>query len=1498
MIMMLSWCLAVLLMPPPVAALFGNATVPDFWDDFSNNIASDLAPLISLFGEDVTKQFLSGSIHMLDGVLFSIAPLGILTVIVSVIRVCGGSLLKSLVGRSWEPHGQAEVELCSSTSPDVCELWSNGGICRVFGRPRILEFVISLDIKSNDLYPFKDGFNQGQPVCGIKFPKEALNKKDDRSDARFGNWEDVTPGESTWSGWYKEILEWIILDMVPKRRKQTDNATTSAGVRGDIEADPPRQDSSSPGDDELATYPNLTLNIARLSSRMVERYLRIACIAGVLLQGSSFAFTTWVTWFRPSVYDHYNGKELLPFFVLFISGSLMLQFGMWLSSLLIDFNSTERRFANPNKEGSKDNKKTVMVWLQPGGQRVGDQEFSAFAFAKPADEYINSWRSININRKVPKIFVLVAILFSFVGWICQFIGARGLHSTVALYQLGCTVLMSIIRAFIRSNGLEEKKNMLYKKNVEGCELDWFAHHITKTIKDESKFQSTIVKHVPLMSMIDAADAFASRCHNLKLETHSMPLSGGLNCEIIIRPDGGIVRLERTEEDPGGLNVFRRACQSVMTTIESSNGVISGVSLKRELKELIETSDGTKDSSEEEKLPNLSSLIIRIRSRLAYLTSESAQSRDQAWNTAIRDVATQLKLCMQTAADYVFSHTLVISAKTNKDAIFWTAVCKQNYPKEPQEDLICFSMFRENGKWSIDADYLEAVISLLYYSMEQEASRNPQMHIKHTDFMQKRFVLERHSEVDIEQFLQYWMQRLNYSRELAPATVGRSNLSIPITLKCVSNEFTDTASGDDQGGLPKHEMISMKASSSMLQLIAQDIFTIFMDRMSLLMEQVLPQPDMRFFDLVETTNLISSDVRARVNRHIESLVGILVSAGIATREEALMTIIPCLFDRGKLSGVYDLINGLIFQANRLKRKQKFREGERIIQGLLDLHLPVLNPRLVFSLCELYRSDFRQTGSQSGPLASESYRILQQRISDISPAGGTELSSVEDTVWIKDCYQKAMRDLFTTTGRGPSHTSPLDPWERKNNLDDEGFKNLKLDSLENGQTRILKAITLRDRFNIVGSSRRTRLRLLRWAIESGCLGLVEDIWAGEQKDDVDEGMKPESAFIGGSDEVFWAVASPKVHPNTIDIVEFLISGVAIDIGKPLNIPTMSTDKSQLVVVAWMDSQHETPMQDQYKRFGSALAAAAVISDTNILRLLVEKGRDDINRPLHSGKHGNALAAALYGASTEKFKYLLDSYCKTKQSKLRHSFDDNDSDYLGIEFKVGDFGNLLIAASYWGRADCVKLIWNSERTLRKARGGKMKIDKGNLWNEHSPSRSVTRSRTSSIQRNKSDPPLSSTIKGRLSILESNNLEVKVPSPEARRSFNFERGRGHGGDFPLLDSSPRGREWPSSKQIRPNTGVSNNTKGVSKGIDTNAGDAPSVRIDRPEPRLRVNDVVTYGRFRTAMEAAETPLSEEDEKRAKITFHHNKVEVAEILKKWIEEDEEEEKSQLPDPQI
>lgn len=110
--------------------------------EFSNNLLSDLAPLLTLFGKQVTKQFLSLSMGWADNILIAVGPLGIMTIIVSAIRVGGHKRFKAIIGRSRESKATGEAELLSSTSPEVCEMWNGQEIVRTFGAPKTKELIV------------------------------------------------------------------------------------------------------------------------------------------------------------------------------------------------------------------------------------------------------------------------------------------------------------------------------------------------------------------------------------------------------------------------------------------------------------------------------------------------------------------------------------------------------------------------------------------------------------------------------------------------------------------------------------------------------------------------------------------------------------------------------------------------------------------------------------------------------------------------------------------------------------------------------------------------------------------------------------------------------------------------------------------------------------------------------------------------------------------------------------------------------------------------------------------------------------------------------------------------------------------------------------------------------------------------------------------------------------------------------------------------------------
>ncbi|KAH8770735.1 hypothetical protein F5883DRAFT_666080 [Diaporthe sp. PMI_573] len=110
--------------------------------EFAFNLLSDVAPILALFGDQFAKQFTSESLTWVDHLIFAMVPLGIISAITSAIRVQGMQVAKTFIGRARENRALAEIELMSSTSSEVCELFNGNSIVRAMGNPKIAQFLI------------------------------------------------------------------------------------------------------------------------------------------------------------------------------------------------------------------------------------------------------------------------------------------------------------------------------------------------------------------------------------------------------------------------------------------------------------------------------------------------------------------------------------------------------------------------------------------------------------------------------------------------------------------------------------------------------------------------------------------------------------------------------------------------------------------------------------------------------------------------------------------------------------------------------------------------------------------------------------------------------------------------------------------------------------------------------------------------------------------------------------------------------------------------------------------------------------------------------------------------------------------------------------------------------------------------------------------------------------------------------------------------------------
>jgi hypothetical protein len=455
-------------------------------DDFSNNLATDLGPLLALFGEQMTKQYLSESTNFVDYVIFAMAPIGVITAIVSVIRVCGGASLRALIGRAQEGNGVVEAELCTSTGRDVCELFNQSGITRVLGRPTILELV-----------HYRADMEKGDRNMGLHIFRQHLVTPEGKSD-----WTKIENGPGPLHAVWKRLLG-IVPRSISKRARPSmgkrpssseDGVVLDEEVGGTLSKETPSSSkagapscASLANGTELDEYsvlnnPSLSLNVGIRKLPTLIFYL-VATLS-VILQFGVMAMAGLVSWreqwtrdgFPESTIDTASAFRQNRSALSFILGTAFLCAGMFTCAALIGEFTQETRYHRKTEPGPR------LMWLQPGNQVVGEQTFRPYAYIEdPRDnkkrlsEYVISTK---LNDKNFHLYTWAAVALTVGGYVAQFVGLRGMNAYVALAQLGITVVMSFLRGLLRAKRLRDEDNELSGvQRAAGHELDWLAQRI-------------------------------------------------------------------------------------------------------------------------------------------------------------------------------------------------------------------------------------------------------------------------------------------------------------------------------------------------------------------------------------------------------------------------------------------------------------------------------------------------------------------------------------------------------------------------------------------------------------------------------------------------------------------------------------------------------------------------------------------------------------------------------------------------------------------------------------------------------------------------------------------------------------------------------------------------------------------------------------------------------------------------------------------------------------
>ncbi|KAJ4856910.1 ankyrin repeats (3 copies) domain-containing protein [Trichoderma breve] len=426
--------------------LFFRCVLADDGDDFSNNLFTDLGPLLALFGERVTMQFLSQAMGISDCIILSMAPLGIVTTIVAAIRVGGPSWLKALIGRATENLAAAELELMSSSSNEVCELWNGRDVVRCAGSAPVWEFICLL------------------PRTGLpKNPKVKIMSLEDAENDPYFYIKRLRRNERTFSDKMRALFG-----------VHRQGGSAEDGIK----------ENSNTQSDEVVIIRNLKHDVPNISHNRHRNSgrgeLHLAACFGILLQIGFILYCSFIAQYSKlkshfQKDDHAVASYAFPMTII---GSVVLSIGMFICSHVVESSTMEETFQPAEHWRAR------LVWLQQE-KTVGDEEFKSFALYTGEDQpnIITSSRADHGKDSDEKqqqgseglkdftITTVVGTVISLVGYVAQFIGFRGMHWSVSVASLIAVLTMAAVRAWIR-RGLA--KPMFCHGLLPGFELDWFA----------------------------------------------------------------------------------------------------------------------------------------------------------------------------------------------------------------------------------------------------------------------------------------------------------------------------------------------------------------------------------------------------------------------------------------------------------------------------------------------------------------------------------------------------------------------------------------------------------------------------------------------------------------------------------------------------------------------------------------------------------------------------------------------------------------------------------------------------------------------------------------------------------------------------------------------------------------------------------------------------------------------------------------------------------------
>ncbi|KAM0415306.1 hypothetical protein ACHAPD_006501 [Fusarium lateritium] len=383
---------------------------------------------------------MSQSTGWADCIALAMAPMGVITIIVSAIRVTGPRWLKAVVGRARENVAAAELEVMSSTSSEACELWNGKtrAVVRCPGATDNCEFIC--------IYPTSmlDKRHKGNTLKRVQI----MDIKNAKNRDKIGD----------------------------SNHQETRTGTPPPDQKRNSLISPASDDTIIITRNTAHLAPNMTLNC----SADGERWQMWACaVVGIIIQSGVLVFFGFLTKYKTLRFEKDGSPVETYAMPMAVVGTLILNLGILVCAHAVDESSKEEVFEVTDSSAA-----VAMVWLQKK-TKVSEQDFDSAAIyptMKRSRAY-TSERTIDDDGSQKaktqdkgwwlKFMSTMGAATSLLGFFVQFIGLRGMHWLATIAQLGAIIIMTILRAVVRRHlALGLMSHDLCDST--GFELEWFV----------------------------------------------------------------------------------------------------------------------------------------------------------------------------------------------------------------------------------------------------------------------------------------------------------------------------------------------------------------------------------------------------------------------------------------------------------------------------------------------------------------------------------------------------------------------------------------------------------------------------------------------------------------------------------------------------------------------------------------------------------------------------------------------------------------------------------------------------------------------------------------------------------------------------------------------------------------------------------------------------------------------------------------------------------------